>query len=97
EIPSFLSKPQLAAHHGAHYGGALKSLVEIESKLDGADRKSANANYSDYRSLRREQLLTMNSVLLHELYFTNLASSDAPPGEALRKAIDARFGSVDRW
>jgi Fe-Mn family superoxide dismutase len=97
ELPKFLSKAQLTAHHTAHYGGALKSLVEIEGKLETADRKAANANYSEYRELRREQLLTMNSVLLHELYFDNLAGTLGVPGDRLRKALEARFGSLDKW
>ena len=97
EIPGLLSKAQLTPHHQAHYGGALKSLVQIEAALEAADRKAANANWSEYRELRREQLLTMNSVLLHELYFDNMAPKPPEPDAALRKAIADRFGSWDKW
>jgi Fe-Mn family superoxide dismutase len=39
----------------------------------------------------------MNSVLLHELYFDNLAGTLGVPGDRLRKALEARFGSLDKW
>jgi superoxide dismutase, Fe-Mn family len=33
-IPGFLSAAQIAPHHTAHYGGALKSFVGIDAKLE---------------------------------------------------------------
>ena len=97
EIPGLLTKAQLTPHRQAHYGGALTSLQKIEAALETADRKAANANWSEYRELRREQLLTMNSVLLHELYFDNMTPKPTEPPESVRKAIEARFGSWDKW
>ncbi|MBI3818257.1 MAG: superoxide dismutase [Planctomycetes bacterium] len=97
EIPGFLSKAQLAAHHTAHYGGALKSLVQIEQELESANRKAANANYSQYRALRREQSLTMNSVFLHEIYFDGMTPKPADAPERIRKVLVDRFGTFERW
>ncbi len=96
ELKGFLSKEQISLHHGAHYGGAVKSLTAIEAALDGADRAKANANWSDVRELKREQVHAMNSVILHELYFDGLGAA-GNPGEAAGDALKKRFGSVEKW
>ena len=97
ELKGFLSKDQLAPHHQAHYGGALKSLLQVETDLETADRSKANANYFAIRELKREQVHAMNSVLLHELYFDGLSAAPGDPGEAAQNALKKRFGSVDTW
>ena len=97
EVKGFLSKDQLAVHHAAHYGGAVKSLLQIESELEGADRTKANANYSAVRELKREQVHAMNSVVMHELYFDGIGAAPVDPGEAAQEAVKKRFGSLDRW
>ena len=97
ELKGFLSKDQLSPHHQAHYGGALKSLIQIEAELEGADRSKANANYSPIRELKREEIHAMNSVLLHELYFDGMTAGGGEPGEAAQDVLKKRFGSVDRW
>ncbi len=97
EIQGFLSKEQLTPHHQAHYGGAIKSLGQIESELEGADRSKANANYSAVRELKREQVHAVNSVILHELYFDGMTPEPRDPGEASLDALKKRFGSLDKW
>jgi Fe-Mn family superoxide dismutase len=97
ELQGFLSKEQLTPHHQAHYGGALKSLLQIETELEGADRSKANANYSPLRELNREEVHAMNSVVLHELYFDGMSAAGGDPGEAARDVLKKRFGSVDKW
>jgi Fe-Mn family superoxide dismutase len=97
ELKGFLSKDQLLPHHQAHYGGALKSLLQIESELESADRSKANANYSPFRELKREEVHAMNSVVLHELYFDGMTAPGSAPGEAVQDVLGKRFGSVDRW
>lgn len=96
-IDGFLSRTQLSLHHGAHYGGALKSLLAIEAGLERADRAAANANWSDWRALSREQVHAMNSVRLHELYFGGLATVGGDPPAPVAGALKARFGTVERW
>jgi superoxide dismutase, Fe-Mn family len=97
ELKGFLSKDQLAPHHQAHYGGALKSLLQIETEIDGADRSKANANYSAIRELKKEEVHAMNSVVLHELYFDGMAAAGGDPGEAAQDVLKKRFGSIDKW
>jgi len=96
-LPGFLSKEQLTPHHLAHYGGALKSLLQIDTEIDGADRSKANANYSAIRELKKEEVHAMNSVILHELYFDGMAAAGGDPGEAAQDVLKKRFGSVDKW
>ena len=45
--------------------------------------------------LKREELVAMNSMILHEAYFDSLVG--AVRHEALGDAIARDFGSVDRW
>jgi superoxide dismutase, Fe-Mn family len=97
DLKGFLSKEQLTPHHQAHYGGALKSLLQIETDLEGADRSKANANYSAIRELKREEVHAMNSVILHELYFDGMAATGGDPGGAAQDVLKKRFGSIDKW
>jgi Fe-Mn family superoxide dismutase len=97
EVKGFLSKDQIAVHHSAHYGGALKSLLQIETELEGADRSKANPNYSAVRELKREQVHAMNSVVMHELYFDGIAAAPVEPAEGAQDVLKRRFGSIDRW
>jgi superoxide dismutase, Fe-Mn family len=97
ELKGFLSKDQLTPHHQAHYGGALKSLLQIEQEMEGADRAKASANYAPIRELKKEEVHAMNSVILHELYFDGMAGSADDPKEAAQDALKKRFGSIDKW
>jgi len=97
ELKGFLSKDQLTPHHQAHYGGALKSLLQIETELEGADRSKASANYAPIRELKKEEVHAMNSVILHELYFDGMSAAGGNPGDAAQDALKKRFGSIDKW
>ena len=97
ELKGFLSRDQLTPHHQAHYGGALKSLLQIEDELDGADRSKASANYAPIRELKREEVHAMNSVILHELYFDGMSAAGGNPGDAAQDLLKKRFGSFDKW
>jgi Fe-Mn family superoxide dismutase len=47
--------------------------------------------------LKREELIATNSVLLHELYFAGLGGDGVTMTPAMKLALDANFGSVERW
>jgi Fe-Mn family superoxide dismutase len=47
-------------------------------------------------SLKREELIASNSMILHELYFDGLASEGAPDKD-LRAALVRDFGNLERW
>jgi len=97
EIPGFLSSSQLDPHHAAHYGGALKKFVEIEQQFDAAFASGNTVDPMAFETMKRLQSSRGNSVMLHELYFQGMAQTSGPPPEELRKAIELRFGSLDRW
>jgi Fe-Mn family superoxide dismutase len=46
--------------------------------------------------LKREELIAMNSMILHELYFDSLGDG-GEPDRGLREALARDFGSVERW
>ncbi len=93
-IPGFLSKEQVALHHQRHYGGALKGLQRIESRLYGP---GVVGDVAARRELGRAQSAKANSVILHELYFTGMRVGVGTPGKQLAAALKLRFGSLDRW
>lgn len=97
EIPGFLSAEQIAPHHTAHYGGALKALVAADAKLEESLKSGDAAEPAAFAHLKRLINSRGNSVLLHEFYFDGLSPRSVDPGEPLRTAIEKRFGSIDNW
>jgi Fe-Mn family superoxide dismutase len=90
-----LSKKQIEIHYDDLYMGYLKKLGEIERKLKAADLKPANANFSEFRELKHEELFVVNSIRLHEGYFENLGSNKQT--DHIIKAITTDFGSIAKW
>jgi len=90
-----LSAKLLQSHYDNNYTGAVKRLNTIEAQLAGLDW--ANAPGFQINGLKREQLIAMNSMILHEHYFSTLGGVGGDPRGALAKAIARDFGSVERW
>jgi Fe-Mn family superoxide dismutase len=97
EIPGFLSAAQIAPHHTAHYGGALKAFAGIEARFEESFRKGTAIDPAAFETLQRQKSSRGNSVLLHELYFDGLALTATDPAEGIRTAIGKRFGTFDKW
>lgn len=97
EFPGFLSAAQVAPHHSAHYGGALKAFVGVEQKLEESFAKGTAIDAAAFETMKRVQSSRGNSVVLHELYFEGLALNATFPPDALRRAIEKRFTSLDKW
>jgi Fe-Mn family superoxide dismutase len=89
-----LSEKLIVSHYENNYGGAVKRLNAICEQL--ASLEPARAPVFVINGLKREQLIAMNSMILHELYFDGLGSGSGPGG-ALADAIGRDFGSVERW
>lgn len=89
-----LSEALLRSHHEKNYAGAVKRLGAIQSQLPAADVASAPGYLIN--GLKREELIALNSMILHEIYFAALAGR-SEPGKALRKRIAEDFGSFERW
>jgi Fe-Mn family superoxide dismutase len=89
-----LSLRLIESHYENNYGGALRRLNALTEKLESLDLASTPAHVVN--SLKREELLALNSTLLHELYFASLGG-EGKPAELLAKALARDFGSVERW
>jgi Fe-Mn family superoxide dismutase len=89
-----LSEKILVSHHENNYSGAVKRLNAISAQLAHLDY--AKAPVFMINGLKREELIAMNSMILHEAYFDSLGGGGTPSG-ALSDAINRDFGSVDRW
>jgi superoxide dismutase, Fe-Mn family len=96
-VPGLLSKAQVTPHYNAHYGGALKRYAAIEAKLDRMLQGKEALGGDDHTLLVKDRLNRMNSVLLHELYFDNVAARPPAVKDELKKEIAKRFGSLARW
>ncbi len=97
EVPGFLSAEQIAPHHTAHYGGALKAFTAIEAKFEDSFAKGAAIDAAAFETLQRQKSSRGNSVVLHEMYFDGLSLRAADPAADVRAAIEKRFGSLDKW
>ena len=97
ELPGFLSRQQLSPHHTAHYGGALRALQADEAQLDQMLKGGQPLGGPAYALLQKDKVNRANSVVLHELYFDNMAARMPAPREDVRTALAGRFGSLERW
>ena len=89
-----LSEKLIVSHWENNYGGAVKRLNAISAQLGSLD--FATALVFVVNGLKREELIAMNSMILHELYFDCLGA-EGEPDRALREAIARDFGSFERW
>jgi Fe-Mn family superoxide dismutase len=89
-----LSEKILVSHYENNYTGAVKRLNAITEQIAGLDFEKA-PNFI-VNGLKREELVAMNSMLLHEVYFAGIGDPNQP-GKALAEAIARDFGSFDAW
>jgi Fe-Mn family superoxide dismutase len=89
-----MSERMIISHYENNYGGAVKRLNLIEERL--AELDYANAPGFLINGLKREQLIAMNSMILHELFFDGLGDQSEPDPK-LSEALARDFGSYDRW
>jgi len=91
---SYLSVPLVESHYENNYGGALRRLNAITEQLESLD--FANTPAHVLNGLKREELVALNSTLLHELYFASLGG-DGQPTKGMKEILEREFGSFDRW
>ena len=89
-----LSEKILISHHDNNYAGAVRRLNVIAAQFAALD--VAKAPVFTINGLKREELIAMNSMILHDLYFNCLGAGGAPSA-GLADAIARDFGSIDRW
>ena len=96
-IPGFLSAEQIAPHHTAHYGGALRGYSSADASLEESITEGIAIDPNAYGAMQRAKASKGNSVILHELYFDGLSPVAPDPNADLRTAIQNRFGSLEKW
>ena len=73
-----LSTRLIESHYENNYGGALRRLNAITEKLESLD--FAKTPGYVINGLKREELIALNSTLLHELYFASLGVAPVAKG-----------------
>jgi Fe-Mn family superoxide dismutase len=89
-----LSPKLIESHYENNYGGALRRLNAITAQLEAADFASLPG--FTLNGLKREELVALNSVILHELYFASLGGDGRDPG-TFGEVLARDFGSAERW
>ncbi|MBI5598855.1 MAG: superoxide dismutase [Deltaproteobacteria bacterium] len=92
-----ISENQISQHRDILYAGYVNKLGEIRDRLKTCDVTKANQIFSDLRALKSEETFALNGVVLHELYFENLAGKTLQPAGELQSLIARDFGSVEKW
>ena len=90
-----LSEKLIRSHYQNNYAGAVKRLNAIRGKL--SELPFATAPGFEINGLKREELVATNSMLLHELYFDCLSADATPMAPPVVLALQANFGSPQRW
>src|SRR4249920_1094825 len=97
---SYLSVKLIESHYENNYGGALRRLNAITEKLESLEFVKTPGYVIN--GLKREELIALNSSLLHELYFASLGVAPVAKGRniprptgALAEALVRDFGSFE--
>jgi superoxide dismutase, Fe-Mn family len=88
-----LSEKLILSHHQNNYTGAVNRLNQIQRQLGNLPK---DAPPYQMGSLKREEIIATNSMILHEFYFANLGG-DAKAGGTITSLINASYGSLATW
>ena len=88
-----LSEKLITSHHDNNYAGAVKRLNQIQQQIGSLPKDAAPYQMG---SLKREELIATNSMILHEFYFGNLGGDGKASGTIV-DLLKARYGSADAW
>src|SRR5881227_4170700 len=86
-----ISERMIVSHYENNYGGAVRTLNAIRSELAGLETGMPGYRL---RALKREELIAMGSVTLHELYFGNLGGEGNKVPDQARTILEEHFGTV---
>src|SRR4051794_17695709 len=94
-LVAYLSVKLIESHYENEYGGALRRPNAITGKIETLPFGTTPAYVIN--GLKREELIALNSTLLHELYFASLGGNGGKPTAPMAEALARDFGSVERW
>jgi Fe-Mn family superoxide dismutase len=89
-----MSERLIVSHYENNYSGAVQRINAITKELAELDFTSAPIFVIN--GLKREELIAMNSMILHELFFASLGERGEPES-AMRDALIRDFGGVSAW
>jgi len=98
-LPTELLSNATKKSHIDLYHGYVETFNRISAELDSASREHANANHSEYRSLKIDETYNMNAAYLHELYFSNISDlhSEISMDSLAYMRLARDFGTFDAW
>lgn len=88
-----LSEKLITSHHQNNYSGAVRRLNQIQQQIGGLPKDAAPYQMG---SLKREELIATNSMILHEFYFGNLGGDGKASG-TIADLIKAQYGTFETW
>ena len=88
-----LSEKLITSHHQNNYGGAVKRLNQIQQQIGSLPKDAAPYQMG---SLKREELVATNSMILHEFYFDNLGGDGKASGTVV-ELIKTHYGAYEAW
>jgi len=89
-----MSERLIVSHYENNYGGAVRTLNAVRAELAALDARAPGYRV---RALKREELIAMGSVTLHELYFGNLGGEGNKVPDQVGALLEEHFGSVTAW
>ncbi len=94
----FLSEKNKRAHFEL-LEGYIDTLNRISIELDVVNREDANANNSEFRSLKIDETYNLNASFLNALFFENISDlkSQLVMDSLTFIRLERDFGSFDAW
>lgn len=86
-----ISRNQLNQHYQLYLG-----YIELLESVMGTLENEEQTSY-EYRGLKNGETYSLNGIVLHELYFSNLGQSQVKPNSQLVELIERDFGSYNCW
>ncbi|WP_455718279.1 superoxide dismutase [Anaerosporobacter sp.] len=86
-------------NHLILYQGYINKYNEIVGVFELGDEQAdaANSTYSKFRCLKRGESYSLNAIMLHELYFSNIGGKSNEVPSNIQQMMEKYFGSVENW
>ena len=99
DLPTELLSAKNKEEHQKLLANYVKTLNEVSTKLDTVSRDESNLNYSEFRSLKIDEVYNMNAAYLHALFFENISDqrSIITMDSLAFMRLERDFGSFDAW
>lgn len=98
-LPTELLSDKNKKEHQGLLAKYVKALNEVSTKLDTVSREDSNLNYSEFRSLKIDEVYNLNAAYLHALFFENISDQRSliTMDSMAFMRLERDFGSFDAW